>query len=589
MSLACLLAFHACSNNDEPAMPPPSKGEEAVNQIVEVLEEQTEISTFVEVLKTIDVANLEEDKLTVFAVRNADAGTRASEESLDSVSIKRHIALGSYRKTELTDGMTLKSINGEDLYVSRPADEEVRINGVPIEGEAIKAGNSYVYIIPEVLAEQRGPIEKRYATTISVQALWVGGQPYMPLEGVVVTVFDGAGSKLGEWTTDATGEVVVEHTAKAIVYQIQREGYSEYHNGYLLEDIAPEGGYRYVDFNGDGIWDANDMVDTSEPYRFSLDYKELDVTETKQVCYMWEVTPARPEVDVTEMKEAWKAAMQAYYANVLTMERVLFTGSEEYTVALKSYSEPLWTAAYSVLDRGKEYAKLLDGADGDDAAALLDDISVDRMIVRTQLYGHYGQLLDDSDLVPAEQLAADLEQAIVRAPSQAADAMRLLLAKVYAEKGDWNRVLESCRSVIDRNSYRLTSLYAPTKDEMIWNGGSVNLGGSDAPVGLLFREAYLLAAVAGGKLGRQQEYDLYINLLKTAFAELAETDTTTDAGVAALANRLLQGNGGQLYPYYRILQMPIPVAGFDTFRHYLLPVPDSALWMYTFLKQNPGY
>lgn len=63
-----LFTFAACSE-DTPALPV-SKGEETVKEIVEVLEEKEEISQFVEALKTVDVANLEEDELTVFAVRN---------------------------------------------------------------------------------------------------------------------------------------------------------------------------------------------------------------------------------------------------------------------------------------------------------------------------------------------------------------------------------------------------------------------------------------------------------------------------------------------------------------------------------------
>ena len=88
MSLAFLCALTACSEDDEPtSVPPSSKGVEAVNKIVEVLEkEHKEVSDFVEVLKKVDVTNLEEDKLTVFAVRNATASTRASGAVLDSAS-----------------------------------------------------------------------------------------------------------------------------------------------------------------------------------------------------------------------------------------------------------------------------------------------------------------------------------------------------------------------------------------------------------------------------------------------------------------------------------------------------------------------
>lgn len=44
---------------------------------------------------------------------------------------------------DLTDGKVLESISGESLYVTRTG-EDIYINGVVIEGEAIQAGNSYV-------------------------------------------------------------------------------------------------------------------------------------------------------------------------------------------------------------------------------------------------------------------------------------------------------------------------------------------------------------------------------------------------------------------------------------------------------------
>ena len=145
MSLAFLCALTACSEDDEPTpAPPSSKGVEAVNKIVEVLEkDHKEVSDFVEILKKVDVANLEEDKLTVFAVRNATASTRASGAVLDSASIQRHIAKGSYK--ELTNVKGLECINGDSLRVTRSADGSVYVNGVIIEGNSIAAGNSYIF------------------------------------------------------------------------------------------------------------------------------------------------------------------------------------------------------------------------------------------------------------------------------------------------------------------------------------------------------------------------------------------------------------------------------------------------------------
>ena len=106
-----------------------------MKEIVSALEENDEISDFVEVLKTVNVADLEEDELTVFAVRNSSAAMSRSA-ALDSTSVKRHTAKGRYGKVDLTDGKVLESISGESLYVTRTG-EDIYINGVVIEGEAI--------------------------------------------------------------------------------------------------------------------------------------------------------------------------------------------------------------------------------------------------------------------------------------------------------------------------------------------------------------------------------------------------------------------------------------------------------------------
>ena len=84
----CLL--NACSDEDNPTPePPPSKGQEEVQKIVEVLESQTEISQFVDMLKQVDVADLNENQLTVFAVKNPNTASRTAQ--LDSAPIKNHI------------------------------------------------------------------------------------------------------------------------------------------------------------------------------------------------------------------------------------------------------------------------------------------------------------------------------------------------------------------------------------------------------------------------------------------------------------------------------------------------------------------
>lgn len=582
MSLVFLLAFPGCSDDENPPSPPPSKGAEAVNKIVEVLETKEEVSVFVEILKTVDVADLEEDELTVFAVRNA-VQSRATAEVLDSASIKRHIAVGSYQKAELKNGMVLKSINGESLYVSHSGNGEVYINGVPIEGEAIAAGNSYVYIIPEVLAEQ---VEKKHTTTIEVKELIAGSMTPGPLAGVAVTVQDGAGSLLGEWTTDEAGLAVIKHDGDTIVYQVKKEGYSELYNGYLLNGISADGGFAYVDLNGDGKCDENDKV-TSSSYSFFLSYKDMADAESTQTCYMTAVTSG---TDLAKIEADWHAAFLEYIEENLSLEMTLLTGYGGFNYAdeeLKNYSERLWKAAYETLDKGREYTEQL--ASMEDAQDLLMTINVEMAIIRSQLYGYYGDnLLDGETKVPVDQLIADLQQAIDTYPSESShrDAMNLLLAKMYMGKNSWGDALEYCRKIENSGRYELTSLYYPEKGEAIWSEFKYmdENGNEVAEYLLLYREVYLLAAVASYKLGKENDSNSYIDLLEGILDD--STFTTTPESLAEMARTLLQGNGGQVYPYYRFLNTPISLDGFTADKHYYLPIPEQYLDR---LPQNPGY
>lgn len=174
-ALACTLAFtaYACSEDENTPTPPPSKGEQAVEQVINVLEEKPELSQFAELLKTADVSDLQEEKLTVFAVKNETAAwNRSRALAMDSTALKRHIAKGSYTKDQLTDGTVLKSINEENLYITREGNA-VSVNGVEIEGEAIPAGNSYIYVVPEIIESQAEPTIPQDSVSVNdISYLW---------------------------------------------------------------------------------------------------------------------------------------------------------------------------------------------------------------------------------------------------------------------------------------------------------------------------------------------------------------------------------------------------------------------------------
>lgn len=170
IAIPFMLSIVSCNKDNAPENPPVSKGDETVQNIVQALEDNEEVSGFVEVLKKINLSDINEDKLTVFAVKNLTAAKISRSTMLDSVSIKRHIAVGSYSKSQLTDGLVLKSVNDENLYISRTGDD-VAVNGVEIEDEEIAVGNSFVYVVPEVFESIDTPII-REDSLIAVRDLW---------------------------------------------------------------------------------------------------------------------------------------------------------------------------------------------------------------------------------------------------------------------------------------------------------------------------------------------------------------------------------------------------------------------------------
>ena len=68
-------------------------------------------------------------------------------------TIGRHVVVGNYTKDQLIEGLVLKSVNGENVYVTRDGDN-VRVNGIIIEGDGISAGQGRVFTVTEPLEER---------------------------------------------------------------------------------------------------------------------------------------------------------------------------------------------------------------------------------------------------------------------------------------------------------------------------------------------------------------------------------------------------------------------------------------------------
>lgn len=570
LGIFSLCMLNACENEENPTPePPPSKGEEAIQKIVEVLKESNpEVSQFVEILEKVNVAGLTQDELTVFAVKNTNTASRTTV--LDTASIKNHIAKGRYAKDDLTDGSTLTSINNETLYVTR-TENDVLINGVKIEGNAIPAGNSYVYIVPEVIPTAEIPLHE---TTI-ITKLPTGET----LAGVSIEAKDGRGNLLGTFITNENGEVIIQHQSDTLTYAISKENFSNLHEGFLIAGMDENGNLIYADLNGDGLINVNDKV-SSETYTYFLDYKDLPENSLTQICYMMEPE----EVNVAEIEAAWKQAFEIFLTQSKNMEfSLLYDKSFDYNM-IEYTSSTFWDFAYQTIDECKKYLEQLTSLNTTEGWEASWNLTVDLDVIQNQLFGLYGKVAPLDNEESKNQLISYLADLSNTLPGPLAIASKTLLGKIYLFSEYYEDAIQQCLYIINNSTYALDSnaLNNSESQEIIWGGYKDNFGnpGGTYIHPVLLREVYLMAAIAYSQSGREMEATEIKNILNETFSiEGAEWKDYIN---------LLQGTGSA-YPYYRLLNIPIEQTGFNLNKNFYLPIPQTALDAYPGMKQNPGY
>lgn len=572
-SIFALCILHACSDEESPSpQPPPSKGQEEVQTIVKVLKEsEPQVSQFVEILEKTNVADLQESQLTVFAVKNANAASRT--EKLDTASIKNHIIKGQYTKNELTEGSTLTSISNETLYVTREEDN-IQINGIQIEGEAIPAGNSYVYVVPEVFPMLDGPIVSLHETTILV--LLPTGEP---LEGVTIEAQEGNGTVLGPFTTDENGTAIISHQNDTLTYVISKEDYSNLSDGFLIEGADANGNLIFTDLNGDGVINVNDKVN-SEPYRYYLNYRNLTENSVTKICYMTKIE----EVSVADIQNKWNEELGIYLTQVKNLEySLLYDTYFDYNM-VEYTSSPFWELAYQTLENGKKYLDQVTSLNTSEGWAASWDMTVDYTMIQNQLLGYYGKIMPNDNEASQDWLLYYLTDLISSSTEKRQLATRALLGKTYLISGYYQEALQQCQYILDSNAFSLDPEATNLSDsqEVLWGGYKDNFGnpGGSYIHPVLLREVYLMAAIAYSLIGNEMQATEIKNQLKEAFS-LNGTEW-------AEYIQLLQGTGGA-YPYYRLLNIPIEQTGFSSPTNYYLPIPAEVLNNNPDMTQNPGY
>lgn len=541
-----LCILNACNNEETPnPEPPPSKGQKEVQKIVEVLKESVpQVSQFAEILEKVNVVELTENELTVFAVKNQNTASRA--EVLDTASIKNHIVKGRHAKENLTDGSTLTSISNETLYVTR-TENEILINGVQIEGEAISAGNSYVYVVPQMIPIIEPPVTYKHQTTIVVKELLVNKDP-APLAGVTVEAKDGSNHSVGTFTTNSEGTVTISHNCDTLVYRLEKEGYSDLDNGLIYTGIDEDGNYTYKDLNGDGKADTNDKVYSTE-WPYQLDYRN-NIKEANSTQEHFMVMVNSDE----EILKEWTTSLDSYNTKMLEMEMKLITGygGFNYATDITTEADAYYQSAAEMLAIAADLA-----AKSTPNSLTAQTIAADSLRIKVDLYTYFGNIFGETS---KEQLIMSLEQAVNVLDESLKNKVRALEAKVYLLSSDYD------------NAYTLSN-------------DLIQQGTTDT-------EITLIAAICAKQLNNIQEACQLLNPIRVSF-EMEGVQTLDGSELIETCHRALNGTGN-LYPYYRITNEDINylslVSGFVAPTNHYLPIPQSVIdSSQDAISQNPGY
>ena len=151
-ALAFLVGLSACDGAEEPLGDlPPNR------TILETVEQQTDLSTLERLVEEAGVGEVlsGEGPITLFAVRNngfeeIDTDSLLANPGLLEELVQYHIVEGEVLASDLTDGTTLTTLQGEELFVSRQG-EQILINGVPLTTTNINVQNGVIHGLSRLL------------------------------------------------------------------------------------------------------------------------------------------------------------------------------------------------------------------------------------------------------------------------------------------------------------------------------------------------------------------------------------------------------------------------------------------------------
>jgi len=269
--LTGLAGFTACEDKSDDVVVP-SEAQKQLAVITAKLKTVSGISaTFIDDLSKIDLRNSKETAFTVFAVK-ADSTKLLPPKSGE---ITRQLIRGRYSKANLTDGLTLMTVKGDNLSVKVIAGK-VFVDGLEITSDTTAVDKSAIFVVSGYF-----PAKAPKLVAFKVQSCNVGWKPgdsipqYVAAKGAEIAFYANDSLLTEKYITGDNGMVSFlidtlnykylvskgdEKNITADGYQIAGIFTSQSELDSIKQDGAKIGGLRFADLNGDKVINDTDKT-----------------------------------------------------------------------------------------------------------------------------------------------------------------------------------------------------------------------------------------------------------------------------------------------------------------------------------------
>lgn len=614
--------FVSCDKEKDTPEPEPTPAEAQISTISTELAKHNEVSAFAEELKNLDVANIQAEEFTVFAVKNESMSKSYLKATSETVDMKRHVVSGSYPKSKLTRDTTLRALSGDNLAVT-VMNGKIWVNGVQL-GNEVKAGKSVAFIVDEPIPAQAPVVGRDIVfNIIACNKAWSESFPQEggPSVGATVKIYADDGVTLvNQYTTDVQGKATIKLTAgNTYKYLVQRDSANNISKeGYLIAGIftsqddidswteqpqAARGNLKFVDLNGDGLINNQDKVSKA-----SLYVADTTSVVTAYIAYPSHDKSAKTRIEEMQYLHFYKLVSASYLVDAcLTQGNNTDANLVNYTFDASNLNiYNVWRYAYKVID---EMYSLVAITNGEQQA----EVRLMRSYAYYVALNYFGNIpvISERAQVGSDEIAdiilSDMDQ-VGQSGTMSQKARALMLkARVYATKRNWANVLSCVDEVKNTGRYQLYeasvnySLWttpALLSGESIWDNvavGTVKKHNSQTYVyPLRYTETLLLYAEASLENGQTMGAVETINMLNGLAGDPFVSPSTPVDEIRSTIRSLWTDNMDREGMTYILLKR------WDTFlyyfssfgaqeKHLLLPIPSEAINQNPKLRQNLGY